>query len=101
MRSRVHQSRRDGIKFAHRRLRLLAQWRGKCGDPGEEVFALLLPAELDDLVILGLEHRGQVARSVVIKIEPGLGIRTPSVLDLQKQMTKQSNVGRVTSCKLF
>jgi len=36
----------------------------------------------------------------VIEIEPGFGVRTPGVFDLQKQMTKQSNIGRITNRKL-
>ena len=91
---------RDRFKITHRCLRLLAQWRGKRGDPGEEVLTFLLPAELDDLIVLGLEHRSQIARDVVIEIEPGLGIRTPGVLNLQKQMTQQRDVCRITHDKL-
>ena len=62
VRAGMRQPRLDRFKIAHCRLRLLAQWRRQRGDPGEEVFALLLPAELDDLVVLGVEHRGQIAR---------------------------------------
>ena len=36
----------------------------------------------------------------MIEIEPGLGVGAPGVLDLQKQMTQQGDVGRITDCKL-
>jgi len=49
----------DRVKVADCFLRLLAQRRGQCLDPGEEVLALLLPAKLDDFIVLGLEQRAR------------------------------------------
>ena len=83
----MRQKSRGGIASRLRtaRLRLLAQRRGKRGDSGEEVLALFLPAKLDDLIVLGVEHRGQIPRDVVIEIEPGLCIRAPGMLNLQSR----------------
>ena len=94
------QLRLDRIEILHRCLPLLTQWRRKRGDPGEKVLALLQPAELDDLVVLGVEHLGQIAGNVVIEIKPGFGVRAPGVLNLQKQMTEQGNVCRIAHGKL-
>jgi len=57
---------------------------------GEEVLALLLPAKLDHLVVLGVEHRGQIVWGCSDRNRAGLGIRAPSVLNLQKQMTSKA-----------
>src|SRR6185369_1764569 len=86
----VRQLRLDPCKVSHRCERLLAQWHRKRGDRGEKVLALFLPAELNDLIVFGIEHRRQIVRSVVIEIKPSFGVGAPGVFNLQKQMTEQS-----------
>src|SRR6266404_6886401 len=98
--ARMRQARWNRFKITHCCLSLLTQLRGKGGDPGKKVLTLLLPAKLDDLIVLGVEHRSQIAGDVVIEIQPGFSIGAPGVLNLQKQMTEQSDICGITNGKL-
>ena len=84
VRNWVGQLRWYRFQTAYCRLRLLAQCGRKCSDSGEKILALLLPARLDDLVVLGVEHRGQIFGNVVFKIEPGFGVGAPGVFNFQE-----------------
>ena len=91
---------RHHFQIVHRSLRLLAQLRREHRNAGEEVVAFFLPAELDDLIVLRIDHRGKIAWCVVIKVQPGLGIGAPCMLNFQKQVAEQCNIGRVAESKV-
>ena len=94
---RIHRCRRSSLgergrghfEPVDRLLRFLLQRRRQRSDALQQVVALLFPAELDDFVVLGVKHRLEVARDVVIEVEPGLGVGTPGVLGFEQDTAKR------------
>src|SRR6202020_424486 len=77
------------------------QWRRQRGIPLKKILTLFYPAVLHHLVVLRMQHLGQIVRRVVVKVEPRFGISSPGMLRLKQEVAKESEVGGVAGLQFL
>ena len=97
----MRQLRRLRFELVHGGQRLITKRRRQRGNSIEKILALFHPAVLHHLVVLGVQHLGQIVGGVVVEIEPRFGIGAPGVLGLKKNVAKQGQIRSVADVKLL
>ena len=91
--------RRRGLQRLQARRRLALQRRRQRADAFVKVGPLLCPALLHDEVAGLIEHRGQIARAVMVVVKVGLCVGAPRMLCGQQKLAQQAEIDSVAARK--